>query len=267
MMTLSNEGKKNRNALPNLCQLAIHYLGIPVTEAASKRVFLSAGNIISPKRESLATHVEELVFLHENQILCLMPPSRIQFTCTMPSSQLQNLVGGLRFFLGHRLYLMTSFVVESLLSADDSTVLATLGIKCPQAAVHVGGRMRSVPLSSSCHFCYCSLLANDGCVVFCVDQDGPADLATPIQRLMGSMRALADGKIIQCLFSSADGLAVRLSAISIMAIGAAEEILGMLKSAAASSGYPRVNACGELFRCAGLSVRASWADTELMFFP
>lgn len=43
------------------------YLCIPATETASERVFWSAGNIVSKKRQKLIPdHVEELVFLHQN---------------------------------------------------------------------------------------------------------------------------------------------------------------------------------------------------------
>lgn len=53
---------------PHLCKIAMQFLGIPATEAASERVFSGAGNIVSYRRQLLATeHVEELVFLHENQ--------------------------------------------------------------------------------------------------------------------------------------------------------------------------------------------------------
>lgn len=62
--------EQNEKLLPNLCKLAVAYLGIPATETACERVFSSAGNIVSSKRESLTTqHIEELVFLHENRTL------------------------------------------------------------------------------------------------------------------------------------------------------------------------------------------------------
>ncbi|KAJ8882073.1 hypothetical protein PR048_018561 [Dryococelus australis] len=53
---------------PLLAEMARQYLGIPATEAASsERVFSSAGNSVTERRERLATdHVEELIFLQRN---------------------------------------------------------------------------------------------------------------------------------------------------------------------------------------------------------
>ncbi|KAJ8882409.1 hypothetical protein PR048_014217 [Dryococelus australis] len=61
--------KKNVSILyPHLSKIAMEFLSIPATGAASERVFSGAGNIVSYRRELLATeHVEELVLLHENQ--------------------------------------------------------------------------------------------------------------------------------------------------------------------------------------------------------
>ncbi|KAJ8882454.1 hypothetical protein PR048_014262 [Dryococelus australis] len=52
----------------NIYKVTMYYLGNPATGTASEHVFSSARNIVGPKRMSLTSeHVEELVFLHENE--------------------------------------------------------------------------------------------------------------------------------------------------------------------------------------------------------
>ncbi|KAJ8872712.1 hypothetical protein PR048_026326 [Dryococelus australis] len=57
--------QNNKINFPLLAPIAQHYLGIPATQVSSERLFSSAGNTVSIRRENLlAEHVEELVFLH-----------------------------------------------------------------------------------------------------------------------------------------------------------------------------------------------------------
>lgn len=59
--------RENEGKYPLLKNAAKLFLAIPATETASERVFSSAGNVVSSRRERLlACHVEELVFLHQN---------------------------------------------------------------------------------------------------------------------------------------------------------------------------------------------------------
>lgn len=52
---------------PALARVAKKYLSIPATQARSERLFSTAGNVVSSRRELLLPeHVEQLVFLHEN---------------------------------------------------------------------------------------------------------------------------------------------------------------------------------------------------------
>lgn len=52
---------------PAVATVAQRYLSIPATQASSERVFSTAGNIVTTRREHLLPeHVEQLVFLHDN---------------------------------------------------------------------------------------------------------------------------------------------------------------------------------------------------------
>lgn len=59
--------KSSEARFPSLSKLAKKYLCIPATSTPSERVFSSAGNVVSAKRNCLLTeHVDKLVFLHQN---------------------------------------------------------------------------------------------------------------------------------------------------------------------------------------------------------
>ncbi|KAG0443255.1 hypothetical protein HPB47_015121 [Ixodes persulcatus] len=55
------------HSYPGLVKVAQKYLSIPATQTRSDRLFSTAGNVVSSRRELLLTeHVEPLVFLHDN---------------------------------------------------------------------------------------------------------------------------------------------------------------------------------------------------------
>lgn len=52
---------------PSVSTLAMKYLGIPATQVPSEKLFSTAGNIVTARREKLSPeHVQQLLFLHEN---------------------------------------------------------------------------------------------------------------------------------------------------------------------------------------------------------
>ncbi|KAH7936981.1 hypothetical protein HPB49_006850 [Dermacentor silvarum] len=52
---------------PEFAKITLRYLPIPATEAPNERMFSTAGNTVTSRRESLKPgHVEQLVFLHDN---------------------------------------------------------------------------------------------------------------------------------------------------------------------------------------------------------
>ncbi|KAH7980614.1 hypothetical protein HPB49_017601 [Dermacentor silvarum] len=52
---------------PGISKFALRYLPIPATELPSERMFATAGNTVTSRRESLKPgHVEQLLFLHDN---------------------------------------------------------------------------------------------------------------------------------------------------------------------------------------------------------
>ncbi|XP_063216764.1 zinc finger BED domain-containing protein 4-like [Bacillus rossius redtenbacheri] len=62
----SLEWWKSCRNYPHLAELAMHYLGIPVTSVASERLFSKAGLTISTRRQNLSSSlVEKLVSLHD----------------------------------------------------------------------------------------------------------------------------------------------------------------------------------------------------------
>lgn len=59
------ETRKQR--FPGLCKMAMKYMGIPATSVPSEKLFSTAGNIVTARREKLTSdHVQQLLFLHEN---------------------------------------------------------------------------------------------------------------------------------------------------------------------------------------------------------
>ncbi|KAH7980018.1 hypothetical protein HPB49_012588 [Dermacentor silvarum] len=51
---------------PGISKIALRYLPIPATVMPSERMFSSAGNTVTSRRQSLRPgHVEQLVFLHD----------------------------------------------------------------------------------------------------------------------------------------------------------------------------------------------------------
>lgn len=63
-----NYWKEHGAALyPGIAKIALRYLPIPATEVPSERMFSTAGNTVTSRRENLKpAHVEQLVFLHDN---------------------------------------------------------------------------------------------------------------------------------------------------------------------------------------------------------
>jgi len=60
--------KSHEKKFPLVAQLAKKYLCIPATSFASERVFSTAGNIVTPQRNCLATeNVATNVFLYQNR--------------------------------------------------------------------------------------------------------------------------------------------------------------------------------------------------------
>jgi hypothetical protein len=54
---------------PRIAVLARKYLAIPATSIPSERIFSSAGNTITEKRNRLTPeHAAEIIFLHENSL-------------------------------------------------------------------------------------------------------------------------------------------------------------------------------------------------------
>ncbi|XP_037502732.1 E3 SUMO-protein ligase ZBED1-like [Rhipicephalus sanguineus] len=52
---------------PELCKMAMKDMGIPATSVPSEKLFSTAGNIVTARREKLTSdHVQQLLFLHEN---------------------------------------------------------------------------------------------------------------------------------------------------------------------------------------------------------
>lgn len=57
---------------PAVATVAQRYLSIPATQASSERVFSTAANIVTTRREHLLPeHVEQLVLLHDNCLSCV----------------------------------------------------------------------------------------------------------------------------------------------------------------------------------------------------
>lgn len=57
----------NKHHHPAIAKIADNYLSLPATQVASERVFSTAGNIVTRRRELLLPqHVDELTFLHDN---------------------------------------------------------------------------------------------------------------------------------------------------------------------------------------------------------
>jgi hypothetical protein len=62
--------KTHENKYARLEKLAKMYLGIPATSASSKRVFSTAGNIVTSKRSCLLPeNINLLVFVYKNKCL------------------------------------------------------------------------------------------------------------------------------------------------------------------------------------------------------
>ena len=63
--------KDNEHKYPLLSALAKCYLGIPATSVPSKRVFSTAGDIITAQCLALSgEHVDQLIFLNKNLKVC-----------------------------------------------------------------------------------------------------------------------------------------------------------------------------------------------------
>ncbi|EFN84807.1 Zinc finger BED domain-containing protein 1, partial [Harpegnathos saltator] len=62
--------KAHENLYPTIAALAKIYLAIPASSASSERVFSTAGNIVTAKRNCLSTeNVNLLIFLNKNKSL------------------------------------------------------------------------------------------------------------------------------------------------------------------------------------------------------
>ena len=63
--------RNNGVRYPHLAKLSRVVLGLPATATSSERVWSSAGNTVSARRQSLSPDsIRDVVFLHENQDLC-----------------------------------------------------------------------------------------------------------------------------------------------------------------------------------------------------
>ena len=63
--------RNNGVRYPYLAKLSRVVLGLPATATSSERVWSSAGNTVSARRQSLSPDsIRDVVFLHENQDLC-----------------------------------------------------------------------------------------------------------------------------------------------------------------------------------------------------
>ncbi|KAH9381816.1 hypothetical protein HPB48_016340 [Haemaphysalis longicornis] len=68
---------------PAVATIAQRFLSIPATQASSERVFSTARNIVTTRREHLLPeHVEELLLLYDNCLICV-PFHLVFYICVL----------------------------------------------------------------------------------------------------------------------------------------------------------------------------------------